>query len=97
MKPLVDNFTVVIVGLWNINIFTPEWLKNNLFEINNEEKLLIELPINGFGPTRFSYDKEGHQASKVMLTYVQTLVFICNELLSIYVSLLAKWESVRTF
>jgi|GEM_PF-5499116 len=32
MKPISDQFTVVLAGAWNRAIFAPEWVSKHLFE-----------------------------------------------------------------
>lgn len=33
MRPLPDNWSIVIVGRWNVSIFHPAWLTKHLFEV----------------------------------------------------------------
>lgn len=47
---IINNVaTLVVVGKWNIHVFNPEWVKNNVF--NGEEVLVgISMPL---GPLQF--------------------------------------------
>ncbi len=51
---LTNNFTnIVAVGNWNTKIFTPEWVKNNVFELPSEEKMFIQVNSDEL---RFGYE-----------------------------------------
>jgi hypothetical protein len=55
MNILADTSTVVIAGLWNVNIFTPDWIATNIFK-KKEPPILIEFPMNGLAPIRFTFE-----------------------------------------
>lgn len=44
MKPNVDDWTVVVTGGWNAQIFSPEWVGENLF---SEKEFEIQLILQG--------------------------------------------------
>lgn len=46
-----SSVNVIILGGWNLNIFTPKWIANKLLK---EEKVQIEFAINKSAPTRFT-------------------------------------------
>ena len=35
VKPIIDNWTLVVVGDWNTRIFTPDWVGAKLFEADD--------------------------------------------------------------
>lgn len=42
MKPVSDRWSIVVAGAWNVRLFTPEWLSQNVLESKN---LNIEMGI----------------------------------------------------
>ena len=42
MQPVPDTWTVVVVGAWDVRLFTPEWLTANLFGTN---RLDVEMQV----------------------------------------------------
>lgn len=42
--PFLTNqfLNIVALGYWNKKVFTPEWVKNNVFELSDEEKMYIQ-------------------------------------------------------
>lgn len=59
MKIIKDNISIVIVGNWNIHIFTPEWVASKIFK---EEKFFVDVAINIGIPNRYT-----SETKKVML------------------------------
>ncbi len=54
MHPLVEGWSTVIIGIWNIPIFSPEWMSGRLTDTKN---IGIEIPINNPASfPRFSFD-----------------------------------------
>jgi hypothetical protein len=53
LKEQRDNSTIVIVGFWNIGIFTPDWLANNVFD---SKEVILEVGLNPGLPRRFTAD-----------------------------------------
>ena len=48
LEPRPEEWTVVLLGNWNVSIFNPAWLTKNLFE---NETISLELPmIFGLAP-----------------------------------------------
>ncbi len=37
MKPSFEGWTIVVSGLWNVRIFTPQWVAKNAFQANEIE------------------------------------------------------------
>jgi len=35
MRPLIDGWSIVIIGIWNYRIFNPEWIKKNILDDQN--------------------------------------------------------------
>lgn len=54
MEALLENWNVVASGAWNVRLFTPEWLSNNVF---NTKNLNIEMGI-GAGIQAFRFVSE---------------------------------------
>lgn len=55
MEELLSNINhIVVVGAWNKEIFTDEWVRKNI--LNDVEKYSIEYPISGPGSLRFLTD-----------------------------------------
>lgn len=54
MKPVLENWTVVVVGKWNVGIFNPQWLIKNIFE---NDKLGFDFPLEPTLPLRITGDK----------------------------------------
>ena len=52
MKPFLSDWTIVIAGLWNVRIFTPEWIAQHLLK-NPQSKIEIEIPVKSGFPLRF--------------------------------------------
>jgi len=51
---LADSFTnILAIGNWNTKIFTPEWVKNKVFELPPEEKMFIQV---NHDELRFGYE-----------------------------------------
>ena len=46
--------TIVIVGAWNIAIFTPEWVRNNILRNEDYPEVKILYPLNVLHSLRFS-------------------------------------------
>jgi hypothetical protein len=43
MQPLLENWTVVIVGNWNVHIFNPQWLGEQLF---SQPQIEVEVAVS---------------------------------------------------
>ncbi len=54
MKPVKNEFTIVIVGKWNTGIFNPNWLHENIFEA---ETIDLEYPVDPGLPFRIIGDE----------------------------------------
>lgn len=54
MKPVLENWTIVILGKWNVSIFNPQWLTENIFK---QKQLLIDFPMVPRLPPRITGDK----------------------------------------
>ncbi len=55
MRNLHQNInTIVIVGAWNIAIFTPEWIKNNVLRDDDFPEFKIEYPLNVLQSLRYT-------------------------------------------
>jgi hypothetical protein len=51
LTPIQDRWNIVILGKWNTNIFTPDWLARNAFET---PEMKIEYPIEPGIPPRIT-------------------------------------------
>jgi hypothetical protein len=51
MKPILTNWTIVLVGNWNSRIFTPNWVGQQLFEGG---KIQLEVPIQAMSFLRYN-------------------------------------------
>jgi hypothetical protein len=54
-RPIKEEWTIVILGAWNVSIFNPDWLAANIFS----RELTIEFgldPLNPAMPRRFTAD-----------------------------------------
>jgi len=54
IKPVITEWTIVILGRWNTAIFNPKWLGENIFE---EKKLNIEVAMDAGFPMQITGDK----------------------------------------
>jgi len=54
MKPEMTEWTIVIPGLWNERIFTPEWITKYLY-VDDPKKIEIEIPAQSGLPFRFIF------------------------------------------
>jgi hypothetical protein len=55
MKPILTDWTLVLVGSWNLAILNPDWLGKNIFDAT---QLDAELIIEGVRPRlRFFFEK----------------------------------------
>jgi hypothetical protein len=45
LKPILDQWTIVIVGSWNLAILHPEWVGNQLLELPEVEVEMVVGPI----------------------------------------------------
>lgn len=51
------DWNIVLVGYWNVAILTPQGIAQRLFELPvGESTFQIEVPIDGMGPNKVSYD-----------------------------------------
>lgn len=54
MRNLYQNInTIVIVGAWNIAIFTPDWIKKNVLREEDYPEFKIEYPLNVLQSLRY--------------------------------------------
>lgn len=53
LEALRDNFTIVVVGNWNVSIFSPEWVGRNIFE---NKAITLEFEIGSGLQRRLSVD-----------------------------------------
>lgn len=51
---IIGTNTLVVLGAWNIAIFTPDWVKNNILPENQEARVLV--PMNIGCSLRFETD-----------------------------------------
>ena len=51
MQEVRDHWTIVILGRWNVGIFTPEWLTKNVFE---SPQVTLELGMDPLLPRRIT-------------------------------------------
>ncbi|MEW5924727.1 MAG: hypothetical protein AB1746_12140 [Candidatus Zixiibacteriota bacterium] len=51
IKPLKDRWTIVIVGKWNVAIFGPKWVSENVFE---NKEISLEFPVQPGLPIRIT-------------------------------------------
>ena len=49
--------TIVIVGAWNISIFTQEWVRNNILRGEDYPEVNVSYPLNMMHSLRFSTNK----------------------------------------
>lgn len=67
MKGIVmGTNTLVVLGAWNIAIFTPEWVKNNILLENQEARVLVPMNIGcslRFETEYYSFFIEGERLS----------------------------------
>ena len=67
MKSIVmGTNTLVVLGAWNIAIFTPEWVKNNILLENQEARVLVPMNIGcslRFETEYYSFFIEGERLS----------------------------------
>lgn len=49
LKPIREDFTIVIIGKWNVSIFTPRWLSENIFD---QKEVAVEFPLEPGLPRR---------------------------------------------
>lgn len=54
MKIKNESLSLIIVGNWNRNIFTPEWVSKNIYDT---DQVQVEFPFNVIGPMRFEHQK----------------------------------------
>lgn len=55
MKPILNESSVVVVGLWNRFIFTQEWVFENLAD---KKEVRMEFPVSDLSlPYRYSFDE----------------------------------------
>ena len=47
IKPVITEWTIVILGRWNTSIFNPKWLGKNIFD---DKKLTIEVAMDAGFP-----------------------------------------------
>ncbi len=58
MKDLYQNInSVVVVGAWNIAIFTQQWVRDNILRAEDYPQFSVEYPLNVLNSLRFSTDK----------------------------------------
>ncbi len=58
MKDLHQNInSVVVVGAWNIAIFTQQWVRENILRTEDYPQFSVEYPLNVLNSLRFSTDK----------------------------------------
>jgi hypothetical protein len=55
MKPKLDTWTIVIVGAWNVHVFSPEWVGKQLLD---GKPMTIEVPVGPSG-VKVRYSAEG--------------------------------------
>lgn len=56
MKVLLDGTSIVVLGGWNPQVFSPKWIQNNLCD-NKECQIEIEIPANNLaGQPRLSFE-----------------------------------------
>ena len=94
MKDQYANInTVVLVGAWNLAIFSQEWVRQNILRSEDYPEIKIQYPLNVLHSLRFSIDKfsfcigdnrlmftlteKSEQAEKDMLSVVSS---ICQKL-----------------
>ena len=54
MKPQLADWTVVLPGSWNPSIFTPDWIRHNLVELEEDEKIIGEILVGPIaGPIKY--------------------------------------------
>ena len=53
LSPKTDEWTIVVLGNWNVSIFNPDWLTKNVF---NDQQLKIEVPLTYGLPLRIKGD-----------------------------------------
>ncbi|MEW6411407.1 MAG: hypothetical protein AB1483_02915 [Candidatus Zixiibacteriota bacterium] len=49
----LDNFTIVILGKWNVAIFNPRWLSEHVFD---KPEINVEFPVQPSAPFRITGD-----------------------------------------
>ena len=54
IKPVITEWTIVILGRWNTAIFNPKWLGENIFD---DKKLTIEVAMDAGFPMQITGDK----------------------------------------
>lgn len=66
-EALRDNFTIVVVGNWNVSIFSPEWVGKNIFD---RKSITLEVGIEPELPRRLTVDDVVviPQSSRLMVT-----------------------------
>lgn len=58
MKDLHQNInSIVVVGAWNIAIFTQQWVRENILRTEDYPQFSVEYPLNVLNSLRFSTDK----------------------------------------
>lgn len=50
------NWNVVVLGVWNRAIFTPQWIAEFLFEVPKDTPVEVEVPLNVPTPPRVKKD-----------------------------------------
>ncbi|MBE7501909.1 MAG: hypothetical protein HS113_16750 [Verrucomicrobiales bacterium] len=57
------NWNVVVLGEWNVAIFTPEWIGKNVFGLAEGTPISVEVPINVRAPWRIKHQNVAVMAS----------------------------------
>ena len=70
MKPVFGTWTTVVVGRWNVSIFSPDWLGKNLFD---NKELLVDFPMEPGLPLRITGD------NVLLIPYSDRVVFGAKE------------------
>jgi hypothetical protein len=61
------SWNVIIAGAWNRAIFTPEWIAKNIFRVESNVAVNIDVPLNFLAPFRVRYGDIAVLVSSSML------------------------------
>jgi hypothetical protein len=61
------NWNVIVAGAWNRAIFTPEWIARNIFSVEKDVAINIDVPLNFLAPYRVRHNEIAVLVSSINL------------------------------